>query len=164
VILPDHLRPGLKLIFCGTAAGEKSAQTGHYYAKPGNGFWPALFEAGFTGRLFLPAEDAMLLDLGIGLTDLSKTAKGMDIGLKRHDFDAALFRSKIENLKPVFVAFTSKRAAQEYFGAKKVPYGLQEESIAGTAIFVLPSPSGAARGYWDIFQWKALAQIAGFLG
>jgi TDG/mug DNA glycosylase family protein len=137
MILKDHLRANLKVVFCGTAPGEVSAERGHYYANPHNKFWPALYEAGFTPRLFRPEEDAVLPDIGIGLTDMSKTAKGQDAGLKRSDFDATLFRAKIENLAPGFVAFTSKRAAQEYFGLKRVAYGLQEEAIGKTAIFVV---------------------------
>jgi TDG/mug DNA glycosylase family protein len=163
MVLPDYLRPGLKLVFCGTAPGELSAARGHYYANPHNRFWPALFEAGFTPRLFRPDEDAALPDLGIGLTDMSKTAKGQDAGLKPEDFDAALLRLKIQAHQPAFAAFTSKRAGLEYFGAKRVAYGLQEEAIGKTAIFVLPSPSGAARGYWDIGPWKTLARAAGFV-
>src|SRR5438067_2015906 len=38
-ILPDHLRPGLSIVFCGTAVGTASASRGHYYAGPGNDFW-----------------------------------------------------------------------------------------------------------------------------
>ena len=39
--LPDLLRPGLDLVFVGINPGERSASAGHYYAHPGNGFWPA---------------------------------------------------------------------------------------------------------------------------
>jgi TDG/mug DNA glycosylase family protein len=37
-ILPDVLMPGLKLVFCGTAAGTVSARRGQYYAHPQNRF------------------------------------------------------------------------------------------------------------------------------
>lgn len=47
-VLPDHLRPGLRVVFCGTAPGLISAARGHYYAGPGNAFWPLLHDAGFT--------------------------------------------------------------------------------------------------------------------
>lgn len=162
MVLDDHLEPGLKVVFCGTAAGLRSAELRQYYAKPGNRFWPALHEAGFTQRRYFPIEGALLPGLGIGLTDLSKTAKGMDSGLKRDDFDAALLRSKIEEFQPALLAFTSKRAAQEFFGIKTVAYGLQAARIGMTGFFVLPSPSGAARGSWDVAHWKALARLAGF--
>lgn len=39
---PDLLAPHLRLVFCGTAAGNVSAARGAYYAGPGNQFWPIL--------------------------------------------------------------------------------------------------------------------------
>jgi hypothetical protein len=42
-ILPDVLMPGLKLVFCGTAAGTVSARRGQYYAHPQNRFWEILY-------------------------------------------------------------------------------------------------------------------------
>ena len=35
-ILPDVLVPNLKIVFCGSAAGTKSAKLGLPYAGPGN--------------------------------------------------------------------------------------------------------------------------------
>src|SRR3546814_13773735 len=49
-VLPDVLAPGLRLVFCGSAAGRKSAELGAYYAGPGNKFWPTLYEIGLTPR------------------------------------------------------------------------------------------------------------------
>jgi TDG/mug DNA glycosylase family protein len=46
--VPDYLDHGLRIVFCGTAVGTASAARGHYYAGPGNEFWPFLFEAGLT--------------------------------------------------------------------------------------------------------------------
>ncbi|MEI6665601.1 MAG: uracil-DNA glycosylase family protein, partial [Chloroflexota bacterium] len=48
--LPDLLRPGLDLVFVGINPGEESARRGHYYAHPGNAFWPALSASGLTTR------------------------------------------------------------------------------------------------------------------
>jgi double-stranded uracil-DNA glycosylase len=31
-VLPDILAPGLDVVFCGTAPGERSAARGHYFA------------------------------------------------------------------------------------------------------------------------------------
>ncbi len=163
-VLDDLLKEDLKVIFCGTAAGHRSAALGQYYAGRGNRFWPTLHEAGFTERLLPPADYALLLDSGIGLTDLSKIGKGMDRDLARGDFDAARFRTIVETLRPGFVAFTSKRAAQEFFGVKRVDYGLHPDRIGKTRLFVLPSPSGAARAYWDVGHWSELARAAGFTG
>jgi TDG/mug DNA glycosylase family protein len=38
-VLPDVLKPGLKVVFCGTAVGNKSARASAYYAGRGNQFW-----------------------------------------------------------------------------------------------------------------------------
>ncbi len=43
---PDYLAPNLRVVFCGTAAGNRSAEVGHYYAGPGNEFWPLLYRSG----------------------------------------------------------------------------------------------------------------------
>ena len=66
--LPDVLRPGLRLVICGSAAGAVSAARGAYYAGPGNKFWPILAEVGLTPRLLRPDEFATLPAFGIGLT------------------------------------------------------------------------------------------------
>ncbi len=49
-VLLDLLRPGLRVVFCGTAAGAVSAAKGAYYAGPGNRFWPMLAKTGLTPR------------------------------------------------------------------------------------------------------------------
>jgi TDG/mug DNA glycosylase family protein len=42
-------------------------------------------------------------------------------------------------------------------------YGLQAECIGATQLWVLPSPSGQARGHWNLAPWQALADyIADF--
>jgi double-stranded uracil-DNA glycosylase len=61
--LPDQLRHGLHLIFVGTAAGQRSADLGHYYAHPGNRFWRTIHAVGLTPRLYQPHEFPSLLAL-----------------------------------------------------------------------------------------------------
>jgi TDG/mug DNA glycosylase family protein len=155
-ILPDLLQPGLALVFCGTAAGRRSAAERAYYAHPGNLFWRALFEAGLTPRLLAPAEFPLLTGYGIGLTDLAKRHSGNDADLPRDAFDVPALRARIERHAPRLLAFTSKNAARAALG-HAVSYGLQEETLGQTRLFVLPSPSGQARGHWDIVPWRALA-------
>ena len=155
-ILPDLLQPGLALVFCGTAAGRRSAAERAYYAHPGNLFWRALFEAGLTPRLLAPAEFPLLTGYGIGLTDLAKRHSGNDADLPRDAFDVPALRARIERHAPRLLAFTSKNAARAALG-HAVGYGMQEETLGQTRLFVLPSPSGQARGHWDIGPWRALA-------
>ena len=157
-ILPDLLQPGLALVFCGTAAGKRSAAERAYYAHPGNLFWRALHEAGLTPRLLAPAEFPLLPQFGIGLTDLAKRHSGNDAELPHDAFDAPALFAKLERHAPRLLAFTSKNAARAALG-HAVGYGLQRETIAGTQLFVLPSPSGQARGHWDWAPWLALGQL-----
>jgi len=157
-VLPDVLQPGLQLVFCGTAAGKRSAAEGAYYAHPGNLFWRALCDAGLTPRLYAPAEFPLLPLLGIGLTDLAKRHSGNDDELPRDAFDVDALRRKIERHAPRLLAFTSKAAARAALG-HPAGYGLQAERIGGTQIFVLPSPSGQARGHWTIEPWRELGRL-----
>lgn len=157
-ILPDVLQPGLALVFCGTAAGKRSAADRAYYAHPGNLFWRALFESGLTPHPFAPADFRQLLQLGIGLTDLAKCHSGNDADLPPDALDAPAMRAKIQRHAPRWLAFTSKNAARAALG-HAVQYGLQEETFDRTGLFVLPSPSGQARGHWDMAPWLALAQL-----
>lgn len=155
-VLPDLLLPGLKVVFCGTAAGAASARRGAYYAGPGNKFWKTLYALGFTPRLLEPAEFPLLPQYGIGLTDIAKSYSGADSGLRRSHFDADGLRLKIHENAPLVFAFNGKKAAQAFYGASVV-YGQQPERVAATSVFVLPSTSGAASGFWNIDHWQALA-------
>lgn len=155
-ILPDVLRPGLQLVFCGTAAGRRSAAERAYYAHPGNMFWRALFQAGLTPRLLAPQEFPLLPSFGMGLTDLAKRHAGNDNELPKDAFDVPGLLTKIDQHAPRVIAFTSKNAARAALGVE-ITYGLQERAFGSTNVFVLPSPSGQARGHWDWTHWIALA-------
>ena len=50
----DVTAPGLRVLFCGINPGLYTAAIGHHFGRPGNRFWPALFAAGITPRLFTP--------------------------------------------------------------------------------------------------------------
>jgi len=159
-VLPDILAPGLDVVFCGSAAGSASAKNGAYYAGPGNRFWPMLFEGGLTPRLLAPQEFAEVLQYGIGLTDLSKFQSGADSALDSGGDDSAALATKITHYKPRTLAFNGKRAGavflRETLGAAIENYGQQKQQLGSTAIFVLPSTSGAARRWWDAAPWHAL--------
>ena len=157
--VPDLLVPGLRLVFCGTALGRRSAEARAYYANPTNLFWRTLHEVGLTPERIAPRDYAQLLEHGIGLTDLAKRHFGNDDELPGDVLDAAALRAKIVAFAPDVLAFTSKKGASVFLGRPtgKIALGLQEERVGETRLFVLPSPSGAARGYWDRAVWDALA-------
>jgi TDG/mug DNA glycosylase family protein len=142
-MLPDYLEPGLDVVFVGLNPSLKSAAVGHYYAGPGNQFWPFLAEAGFTDRLLRPDEDGQALSYGIGLTDFVKRATRGVNDLKDREFGDGIedLRSKIERSRPKFVCFNGKSGYQAAIG--KCDYGAQEGDWSGAHIYVAPSTSGA---------------------
>ena len=158
-VLPDILDHGLKVVFCGSAVGTKSAEVGAYYAGPGNRFWPMLFETGLTPRLLAPREGPGILAFGIGLTDMAKTASGADASLPKDADDPEALRVKIARFQPRALAFNGKRAAKVFLGRAGIEIGRQPESIRLTTVFVLPSTSGMARRYWDQSPWFELAEF-----
>lgn len=159
-ILPDLLDFELVLVFCGTAASKISARAGAYYANPSNAFWHALWRTGITPRRLVPADFRALLDLKIGLTDVAKSVADVDSRLRRADFQPDTLRQKIAHFQPQVLAFTSKtawRAFNHLPAATPVAYGWQRACQGETHFYVLPSPSGAARRYWDMTPWRTLA-------
>ncbi len=166
-VLPDLLVPGLDVVFCGTAPGHVSAARQAYYAHPQNKFWRTLHEAGFTPRLFLPAEYAGLTALGVGLTDIAKFDKGMDRDLARGALGlaaTAALEARILEHAPRFLAFTSKTGGEKFLKTPRA-YGAQPERVGATRLWVLPSPSPAAMNFWDAGPWHELAQeIRGLAG
>jgi TDG/mug DNA glycosylase family protein len=157
-VLPDVLVPGLAIVFCGTAVGAASARRRAYYAGPGNAFWRTLFEVGLTPRHLEPEEYKCITQYGLGLTDLAKTVAGSDEVLSDEHFDRDGLRAKIRRYRPRVLAFTSKRAAEEFL-RHPVDHGLLPKQVGKTRLFVLPSPSGAARRYWDKKPWRDLARL-----
>ena len=68
--IPDVIAPGLRVLFSGINPGLYSAATGYHFARPGNRFWPALYQSGFTPRQLRPDEQEQLLGLGLGITNV----------------------------------------------------------------------------------------------
>jgi TDG/mug DNA glycosylase family protein len=160
-VLPDLLRPGLRVVFCGTAVGTESARRRAYYAHPQNKFWRALFDVRLTPRQFSPDEYLQVLQWGIGLTDLAKFVYGMDRELPRGalGFEAKnSLEVKIKAAQPKILAFTSLAAGRSYLGRRAGP-GEQRSRIGATRIWVLPSPSPTAGWNWESNKhwWRMLA-------
>ncbi len=155
-ILPDILQTGLRVVFCGTAAGNKSADARAYYAHGGNKFWKILFDVKIIPIKYHYSEFEKLPIHLIGLTDLFKQEQGMDHGIPialLRDQARDSLKAKIENFQPRFLAFTSMNAAKAYFGERRA-IGPQVEKIGTTTIWVLPSTSPAANRHWRPEIWQ----------
>ncbi|MBK7652159.1 MAG: mismatch-specific DNA-glycosylase [Flammeovirgaceae bacterium] len=162
VILPDLLKEKLDIVFCGTAAGNKSAERKAYYAGAGNLFYATLASCCLTPRILKPNEFPELLNYQIGLTDLAKFTFGMDKDLKHEDYDAKGFEEKILIHQPKFVCFNGKTAASKYLGVtdtRLLSYGLNGVTINKTKLFIAPSTSPKAFAYWDESIWRQLKNL-----
>jgi double-stranded uracil-DNA glycosylase len=147
-LVNDHLKENLKILFVGFNPSIRSSETGHHFANPNNRFWRILHDAGLTPRKLEAAEDAKLLDWGMGLTNIvARPTKAADeITKEEYKEGKEILRNKIELLKPKVVCFVGKGVYQEYSGLKNVPWGRQEKAVVpGTIDFVAPSSSGLVR-------------------
>ncbi len=158
-MLKDLLTHGQRIVFCGTAASAVSAARGEYYAGPGNKFWSILSEVGLTPRQLAPGEYEDLLEFGIGLTDIVKGQAGGDADIDFAQSNPEELRRKIHCFSPALLAFNGKKAAQVFLRKRRVDLGLQIEQVGPTRLFVAPSTSGAANGYWDEGPWCELAKL-----
>ena len=162
-VLPDLLRPGLRVVFCGTAAGAVSKAKGAYYAGPGNRFWHILAATRLTPCQLRPDQFGELLEFGIGLTDVAKMVSGADADLPAHAFDPVRLTEVMREVQPVFLAFNGKKAAAMALGrpSRQLAYGAASDVLDLPPVVVLPSTSGAASGFWDPAPWFALAARIG---
>ncbi|MGN6393692.1 MAG: G/U mismatch-specific DNA glycosylase [Gemmatimonadales bacterium] len=142
--VPDLTAPNLRVLFCGINPGLYSAATGHHFARPGNRFWPALHAAGFTGRLLHPRDEAELLELELGVTNLvaRATAGAAELGVDELKRGRRRLRAKVRRLRPRCVAVLGVGAYRTAFGRPRAVVGLQPERLEASALWVLPNPSG----------------------
>jgi len=154
--LLDLLRPGLRLVVCGTAAGRASAAR---YAERGNRFWHVLHEVGLTATVLQPGDYALLLEPRIGLVDLAEYSAGMDAALRGNALYAARLRDVVEAIQPRALAFNGKTSASMFYRwwTHRLSYGRQSERIGATACYVLPS-TAATSAFWSIEPWRELAR------
>jgi double-stranded uracil-DNA glycosylase len=151
-VASDLLKPDLELVFCGYNPSLASGRSGYHYAHPGNRFWRVLFAAGITDRLYGPEEDARLLDLGIGFTNLCARPTRRADELTREEIltGASELRAKLERLKPRAVAYTGIGVYRWFRATSKVGWGVQEvPAVPGVTDVVVPSPSGLNRMLFD---------------
>jgi double-stranded uracil-DNA glycosylase len=154
--VPDILGPGLSVVFCGINPGFVSDAAKAHFANPRNDFWRLLYAAGFTSRLYDPAEQFEVLREGIGLTNAApRTTRGSG-DLRRADFAGAaerLERLALES-RPGWIGFVGKEAYRGAFN-ERPELGPQEQLFGETRLFVLPStsPANAAVPWEERLHW-----------
>ncbi len=159
--LRDVIGPGLTVLFSGINPSIMSWERGHHFARPGNRFWRALHESGWTPRLMSPDEDADLPALGIGITNVvdRPTRAAAELSDDELREGARNLAALAEEIQPRIVAVVGLGAYRVGFGVKDAVVGLQEETLGGRPAWVLPNPSGLNAHY----QPPALAREFGKL-
>lgn len=159
--VPDVLAPDLRIVFVGINPGRVSAAAHAHFANPRNDFWRLLHASRLTSRLYEPHEQFALLEEGIGVTNAAYRTTPGSGDLRRADFAGSAERlERIAcELRPRWLAFVGKEAFRGSLG-KRPPLGLQQTSLGGTKLFVLPSTSPAnAAVPWDerLYWFRELA-------
>jgi len=142
--LTDVISTSLKAVFCGINPGMRSAAVGLHFATRSNRFWRVLHLAGFTPRQLEPEEARLLLDYGFGITSAVVRPTVSAADLSRADYIAArpAFERKIAKYRPGYVAFLGKPALSVFLNQRTLRWGLQSATLGGSAVWLLPNPSG----------------------
>ncbi len=173
------IAPGLDALFVGINPGFASARARHHFANPANPFWRLLHDGGLVGRRLTPAEERVLLDHGLGITNLVARATSGVADLTRDDLECgrqALVR-KIRRYRPravVFVGLTAYAAfgrrrrprttARSPVARRRIRCGEQPDRFAGARVFVVPNPSGRNAHFTRPEMRAAFRRVARALG
>lgn len=147
--IPDVIANDLRVLFCGINPGLYTAAVGHHFARPGNRFWKALYEAGFTERLLSPFEECQLLGFGYGVTNVVPRATATADLLVKEELVTGGKRlaAKVRRYRPTVLAILGLGAYRTAFHKPKATGGQQADTIGNTILWVLPNPSGLNANY-----------------
>jgi TDG/mug DNA glycosylase family protein len=150
-LLRDRIKPGVRVLFVGINPGLRSALTGHHFAGFSNRFWKLLFDSRLVPERIGYEDDVRLPEWGFGITNIvARPTAGID-ALEPQEYveGRARLRRKVLRYRPATVALVGitvfRAAFPHHRGA--VSLGLQTERIGGSAVFVLPNPSGRNANY-----------------
>jgi TDG/mug DNA glycosylase family protein len=147
--LRDVIGPDLVVLFAGINPSLMSYERGHHFARPGNRFWRALHDSGWTPRLMRPEEDDQLPALGIGITNVADRPTRAADELSDDELrDGAEALARLAaRVRPRVVAVVGLGAYRVGFGRRDARVGPQEGPIGGCPAWVLPNPSGLNAHY-----------------
>lgn len=163
--LPDLIAPDLDILFCGINPGLYSTAVGHHFARPGNRFWPTLFAAGFTPRLFTGFDDREMLGLGYGLTNIvaRTSAAAAELSPEELRAGAKVLARKLARYRPKLLAVVGFGAFRTAFDRQKAVGGLQADPIGATPVWLLPNPSGLNANHPPVELARRFADLRRYL-
>lgn len=159
--VPDVIAPNLRVLFCGINPGLYTAAVGHHFARPGNRFWKALYDAGFTDRLLSPFDERELLESGYGVTNVVPRATPTADLLTKEEIikGGKRLATKVRRYRPKILAVLGLGAYRTAFNQPKATVGRQEEKIGDTILWVLPNPSGLNANYQQVDLGRLFSQL-----
>jgi hypoxanthine-DNA glycosylase len=137
-----------EILILGTMPGDRSIQTGEYYANSKNQFWKIIFKIFNNGKseFDYSKKTKLLLKNKIGLWDVLTSAEregSLDSNIHREEFnDFNKLFSEFPNLR--IIVFNGKKAAEYFKGFKSIPKDKE--------YYILPSTSSA--NTWQTFEQK----------
>jgi len=148
--IPDLVAPGLRVLFAGINPSLYSAATGYHFARPGNRFWPALHQSGFTDRQLQPAEQRLLLDVGLGITNVvaRATARADELDAEELRAGGAALTAAAARLEVSWLAVLGVTAYRAAFGQPRAVVGPRRDLPGGPRVWILPNPSGL-NAHWS---------------
>lgn len=140
--LADLVGPDMRLLLVGLNPSLYAADVGVGFGRTGNRAWPALLAAGMATVDRDPVD--LLRTHGIGMTDLVKraTAKASELNPDeyRHGFDR--LDALCAWLRPGAICVLGITGWRTASGDPKAQLGLQEATLGGRPVYVMPNPSG----------------------
>ena len=172
--VPDLIGDDCRLLFVGINPGLWTAATQTHFCHPSNRFYPALRRAGLldweidTERGMTDAQRADFVASGIGITNLVQraTARASELTSDELRRGGERLRSVVDTIGPNVVAIAGVTAFRVAFGDRRAVLGSQDVSIGGSALWVVPNPSGlnAHETIDSLAEWYgAVAEAAGGL-
>jgi TDG/mug DNA glycosylase family protein len=148
--LPDLLGPATRLLFVGINPGLLTVAMQAHFGRRGNRFYPALHRAGIVDHVIdagdgmHPADAQLLLDRGIGITNLVRqaTARADELTTAQLTAGAAALTRRVERMRPTVVAILGITAYRAAFARPKAAVGRQPEPLGPAELWVVPNPSG----------------------
>ena len=148
--IPDLVAPGLRVLFAGINPSLYSAAVGYHFARPGNRFWPAMHHSAFTSRQLAPCEQHLLLQLGLGITNVvaRATARADELGPGELRAGWEQLTALTARIGPAWLTVLGVTAYRAASGRPAAAVGPQPDRVGGANVWVLPNPSGL-NAHWS---------------
>ena len=119
-----------------------SLEVGHYYqGRLGLLFYRRLQEVGLLPQSFAGYQDDVLLERGIGFTDIVKrpTRRAHELRTAEYAHGRGRLLEKLHRYRPELVIFSYKKTAEVLLGRFR-GHGERPSPIEGMRMFVMPGP------------------------